>query len=238
VPESAWDVWFRLRKRFGASITLIDLYELEALRLGMTEAELAEQDRRRLVASWVPVATPNWERVAEVSRRSDPIEIVSYDESWPKRFNFWQSRLDEALNVAAVAIEHVGSTAVPGMAGKPLIDIQLSVADAENESAYRPAIESTGLELYSREPGHRLFLPPVDASRDTHVHVCQFGSIWEKEHLDFRDKLRINPLLCRSYEQLKRKLAKRYRYDRLAYTEAKTEFILSVLYGTPYVERD
>jgi GrpB-like predicted nucleotidyltransferase (UPF0157 family) len=229
MTEDAWKVWLRLRNRFGGAVTLIDLYELEALRRGVEPDELPREVRDELVDKWMPVHSPGWQKASTKPGRSDPVEIVDYDESWPVRFAAWRDRLASALGAVARAIEHVGSTSVTGLPAKPTLDIQISVPGVEDEAAYVPAIESTGLALYAREPGHRLFFPPPGQPRDVHVHVCDADSEWEREHLMFRDRLRRDPVARDEYAQLKRELAKRYRDDRLAYTEAKTGFILDAL---------
>ncbi len=126
-------------------------------------------------------------------------------------------------------IEHVGSTAVKGLAAKPVVDLQVSVPDVDDESAYRPALEAFGLVLRAREPDHRFFRPPAGKPRDVHVHVCAQGSDWEQEHLLFRDYLRTHPDTASAYVQLKRDLARRVGHDRLAYNKGKATFIQRVI---------
>lgn len=160
--------------------------------------------------------------------RADPIEVVEYDEDWPAKYADWHKRLLKAVP-SAKRIDHIGSTAVPGLPAKPTIDIQISVADIEDESTYVPGIESTGVLLRFREVGHRYFRPPVEQPRVVHVHVCPSGSAWETDHLLFRDHLRGSPDALQAYAALKLDLARRHPDDRIAYNEAKTEFILSAL---------
>jgi GrpB-like predicted nucleotidyltransferase (UPF0157 family) len=123
----------------------------------------------------------------------------------------------------------VGSTAVPGLAAKPIIDIQISVDDIADESSYRPGIESLGIALRSRDPAHLYFRPPLGEPRVVQIHVCVAGSVWETDHLLFRDYLRVHPDARDAYGSLKLALASRFRDDRLAYTDAKTDFILDTL---------
>jgi GrpB-like predicted nucleotidyltransferase (UPF0157 family) len=158
-----------------------------------------------------------------------PVALEQADASWPQQFLTLRTRLDSALGVIAVRIEHVGSTAVPGLDAKPTIDIQLSVPDVDDEGAYRPAIEALGFPMRSREPGHRYLRTPKGAERRVHIHVCSAGSDWERDHLLFRDYLRAHSAAARRYAELKRDLAARYRDDRLAYTEGKTPFIDATL---------
>jgi GrpB-like predicted nucleotidyltransferase (UPF0157 family) len=160
---------------------------------------------------------------------ADPIEVERYSEDWPARFAEWRDRLGSALGSAAVRIEHVGSTAVPGLAAKPIVDIQVSVVDVDRETAYVPAIERLGVPLRYREPGHRYFRPSGDRPRTVHLHVCAAGGEWEREHLLFRDFLRADAATRAAYARLKDELVSRYRDDRLAYTEGKTGFVLDAL---------
>jgi GrpB-like predicted nucleotidyltransferase (UPF0157 family) len=161
----------------------------------------------------------------------DPIVVVSYDPSWQSRFADWRDRLAIALGDIAVAIEHVGSTAVPGLSAKPVIDIQVSVTDVDDEASYRSRIESTRVTLRVRESGHRLFRDDVAAGRPrrVHIHVCARGSAWERDHLLFRDYLRAHNERRDAYARLKEDLAARFRNDRVGYTEAKGDFVAQTL---------
>lgn len=138
-------------------------------------------------------------------------------------------RIRLALAPSVAEVEHIGSTAVPGLAAKPVIDLQLAVLDLTDEDAYRPALESLGLVLRQRDGDHRFFRPPAGQPRAVHVHVCQRGSVWEQEHLQFRDLLRNDSRLVAAYGQLKQRLVREVGADRLAYTEGKTGFIRAVL---------
>jgi len=159
----------------------------------------------------------------------EPVVLTTYDECRQERFAAWHDRLASALGQVALSIEHVGSTAVPGLIAKPVIDIQVSVADVADESSYRAAIEGLGLILRSRERGHRFFRHDVGALRTVHVHVCSRGSQWERDHLLFRDYLRRHPDRRDAYAALKRELAARVGADRLSYTNAKTLFVIETL---------
>lgn len=232
------ETWRRLCERFGARITLIDRYALEANHRGVAPEQLDEETRRRLGAEVLLVQFPGLEYVPGAERHDDEIEVVPYDDAWPERFAAWRERLQEQLGGLVVSIQHVGSTAVTGLAAKPIVDIQVSVPDVDAEAAYRPAIERAGLRLRAREPGHRYFRPPADRPRDVHLHVCQAGSSWELGHLLFRDYLRVHPAQRDAYGALKLDLARRYANDRLAYTDAKSAFILDALdAAAEWVER-
>jgi GrpB-like predicted nucleotidyltransferase (UPF0157 family) len=128
-----------------------------------------------------------------------------------------------------VRVEHVGSTAVPVLVAKPVVDLQVSVSDVEDEASYRSGLESLGLVLRARERGHRFFRPPAGEPRTVHVHVCEQNSDWEHRHLVFRDELRANPEVARAYGRLKQELVREMGSDRFAYTEGKNDFIQDVI---------
>ena len=158
----------------------------------------------------------------------EPISLAEASATWPDRYERLGAALALALG-AGVRIEHVGSTSIPGITAKPIIDIQVSVPDLADESRYVSAIESVGVQLRMREPdlGHVYFR---DAQpRTVHIHVCQIGSHWERVHLLFRDYLRAHPESAQAYEDMKRAAAEAYGGDRIAYTEAKGPFIERVL---------
>ena len=159
----------------------------------------------------------------------DPVEVVPYDPAWPAAFAGWRDCLTAALGATARRVEHIGSTAVPGLAAKPVLDIQVAVPEVTDEMAFRPALEGLGLPLRAREPGHRYFRPPRGRPREVQVHVCDAGGSWERAHLLFRDYLRSHPGAREAYSALKRDLAAGFRGDRWAYNEAKTGFILDAL---------
>ena len=159
----------------------------------------------------------------------EPVRLVDVDESWRPRFEAVAIRLRGALHESALRIEHVGSTAVPGIVAKPVIDVQVSVSDVEDEASYALELDRLGWPMRSREPGHRYFRTPKGAHPRIQVHVCQAGGEWEREHLLFRDYLLAHARRAAAYGELKRELAGRYGHDRLAYTEAKTPFIRSTL---------
>jgi GrpB-like predicted nucleotidyltransferase (UPF0157 family) len=161
--------------------------------------------------------------------RGDAVRIVPYDHSWPRRFTEWQDQLALVLGPVAIRIDHVGSTAVPGLEAKPVVDIQVSVQDVDDEPAYRPGIESLGPKLRSRERGHRYFRPPPGMDRVVQIHVCAAGSEWERAHLLFPAYLRAHPEHANAYADLKRQLASRFPNDRIGYADAKGPFIDEIL---------
>ena len=177
----------------------------------------------------MPDVWPGWTVTEGSDRIGDVITVVEYDDAWPARFAHWRQRLRSALGDTAVRIDHVGSTSVPGLAAKPIIDVQVSVADLADEAAYVAPIETAGVQLRSRDEWHRYFRPFPGVPRDVHVHVCRAGSSWEQEHLVFRDYLRAHAEARDAYSSAKRAAAARWSDDGFAYTDAKTEIILRIL---------
>ncbi len=153
------------------------------------------------------------------------VEIVGSTPAWSRRFATEKLRLAEALGPRARRIEHIGSTAVPGLAAKPVVDIMVTVDDPDDEAPYRPALEAAGYLLRVREPGHRLFRTPAG---NVHVHIWAVGSPDEHRQLAFRDWLRAHPDDREEYERVKRSLSGRYT-DTNYYAEAKTPIIESIL---------
>lgn len=114
---------------------------------------------------------------------------------------------------------------MPGLVAKPIIDIDVSVPDVENETAYLGPLLVAGYQLRVREPGHRMVRT---ANRDVHVHICETGSDWERRHLLFRDWLRHDARDRDAYAQLKRQLAQRDWADMNQYAEAKGSLIAEI----------
>jgi GrpB-like predicted nucleotidyltransferase (UPF0157 family) len=160
---------------------------------------------------------------------SEPIVLADYDPGWPGLFEREAERIRGALGEAALQIEHVGSTSVPGLAAKPVIDIVLVVADSADEAAYVPPLEAAGYVLRIREPDwyeHRLFKGP-DTS--TNVHVFSRGCAEVGRMLAFRDRLRRDDSERQLYERAKRELAaKEWKYMQ-NYADAKTEVVEAIL---------
>jgi GrpB-like predicted nucleotidyltransferase (UPF0157 family) len=154
------------------------------------------------------------------------IVIADYDASWPERFEAERGRIAAALGPVALRIEHIGSTAVPGLAAKPIVDVLVAVADPEDELAFGPALVDAGYELRVREPGHRMFRTP---ERDVHVHVWAREDPEVDKYLRFRDRLRASAPDRAAYEHLKRELARHEWNDMNRYADAKSELIAEIL---------
>ena len=157
------------------------------------------------------------------------IVVVPYDTGWPADYQGRAGALDEALGDVAMRIEHIGSTAVPGLAAKPTIDIQVSAADLAPLDRYRRPLEALGYAFHEPslvELDHRFFQA---AARAAHIHVCPAGGDWERRHLLFRDYLREHPEDAAHYASLKRSLALAFRLDREGYLSAKSDYIEAAL---------
>jgi GrpB-like predicted nucleotidyltransferase (UPF0157 family) len=224
------EAWRRLHEAEGPRATLLDRYALEAAARGVAVADLDRAARAELAREVIGTHFRGFE-VVEGSDRSaeDPIVVVPYDPAWPARFAAWRDILADALGPAALGIEHIGSTSVAGLAAKPVIDIHVAVADADDEPTYVPSIESVGVALRSRDEGHRYFRPAGTRPREVQVHVSSAGSDWIARHVLFRDFLRADATTRIAYGALKVRLAAEYRDDRIAYNEAKSAFILDAL---------
>jgi GrpB-like predicted nucleotidyltransferase (UPF0157 family) len=167
--------------------------------------------------------------VGPVVVHNAPIVLVGYNPRWPAMFDREAGRIRAALASLAMRVEHVGSTSVPGLAAKPIIDIVLAVPDSANEAAYVPALEAAGYVLRGREPDwheHRLFKGP-DA--DINLHVFRAGDPEIDLMVLFRDWLRSNDDERDAYLRVKRDLAQRtWRYVQ-HYADSKTAIVREIL---------
>jgi GrpB-like predicted nucleotidyltransferase (UPF0157 family) len=158
-----------------------------------------------------------------------PIQLIEYSAEWPKLFAREAKRVRATLRDRVLMLEHAGSTSVPGLAAKPIIDMLLAVADSADEPAYAPAMESAGYVLRIREPQwhqHRLFKGP---DTDINLHVYSFGCPEIDKMLMFRDWLRSNDADRELYERTKRELAKQtWKYVQ-DYADAKTAVVEEIV---------
>jgi GrpB-like predicted nucleotidyltransferase (UPF0157 family) len=151
--------------------------------------------------------------------------LADYDPQWPEAYLDQEQRIRAALGPAAVQIEHIGSTSVPGLAAKPIIDVLVTVEDITAEEDYLDQLLHVGYDLRVREPGHRLVRTPA---RDVHVHVMEVGDEAARDYLLFRDHLRADPEDRALYERTKRALIEQDWVDMNAYAEAKTGIITDI----------
>jgi GrpB-like predicted nucleotidyltransferase (UPF0157 family) len=154
------------------------------------------------------------------------LEVVGYDNRWPTVYADHRDRLDDALRAVDVDIEHIGSTSVPGLAAKPIIDIVVAVDDITAEEDYLDALLAAGYVLRVREPGHRLVRTP---QLDVHVHIFGKGDPAITRYLVFRDRLRSDPDDRALYASVKRGLISAGFDDMNAYSDAKTEVVTAIM---------
>ena len=163
----------------------------------------------------------------------EPVEVLEYDLRWPALYAEEAEMLRRAFGVSLITLEHVGSTAVPGLAARPVIDIQAVVRAIAEAQEAAPALEKLGYEqgVFARDPVRRLLFKKFNAERllTHHLHVYEPDHPAASEHLLFRDYLRRCPEEARRYRDLKRELAYLYRHNRVAYSHAKTDYVEAVL---------
>jgi GrpB-like predicted nucleotidyltransferase (UPF0157 family) len=164
------------------------------------------------------------------------VVIRAYQEDWPVLFEQEALRLRAAFGSSALRIEHVGSTAVPGLGAKAVIDIQVSVASLAPHGRYVAALAALGyghFALGDFDLVYPFFHKPAEWPGTHHVHLCEAGGEQEWKHLAFRDHLRAHPQVASQYEALKRELALAHDpstpLSMQAYSLAKSEFVATVL---------
>jgi GrpB-like predicted nucleotidyltransferase (UPF0157 family) len=171
------------------------------------------------------------ERHPSLDDRFDPaVRIVGHDPTWAARADAELRRIAASLGEVAVRLEHVGSTAVPGLAAKPILDLQLSVDAIEPRERYVEPLERLGY-LFVPAPGSpdfHLCAKPPGRPRTHHLHVCRSGSDHELRHVAVRDFLRAHADEAARYAALKREVVARHPQDRLAYIEAKDPYVMAL----------
>ena len=165
------------------------------------------------------VAEAIWQNLREA------VELVPYDPTWPARFAFEREQIAAALGDLARAVHHVGSTAIPGLDAKPIIDIMVVVRHLDDAVACIAPLQALGYAFidYPQNVDRRFFRKGLP--RTHHLHIVAEGSRSLADHLDFRDALRADPALRQQYQALKRALAGKHRRDRAQYSERKGAFI-------------
>jgi GrpB-like predicted nucleotidyltransferase (UPF0157 family) len=159
-----------------------------------------------------------------------PVDIVDYDPAWPVRFEEERKELERVLRPwLAGPIEHIGSTAVPGLAAKPVVDIMAGVETLESSRDAIEAAATLGYCYFPYQASVRHWMcKPSDAFRTHHLHLVPVRSPQWLRPIAFRNYLRTHHDVAAEYEQLKRALAVTFRLDREAYTEAKSDFIEAI----------
>ncbi|NPV07756.1 MAG: GrpB family protein [Anaerolineae bacterium] len=160
-----------------------------------------------------------------------PVVIHDYDPSWPAMFERERARIQEALAGRGAVVEHVGSTAVPGLGAKPIIDILIGVANLQEADGCVPCLVALGYTYFPEHEAEipdRRYLDRQGEDGSYHVHMVEIGGDFWERHLLFRDYLRAHPEVAAEYDRLKRDLAQRYGTDREGYTNAKTDFVRAI----------
>lgn len=163
----------------------------------------------------------------------EPVHLSAYDPAWPRLFEAERARLFGLFPRAFVAIEHFGSTAVPGLSAKPVIDMLGGVASMDQTDALLEALcgagYTTSRAFNDSLQGRRWLMRWTEGRRTHHLHLVEHGGAEWRRRLAFRDALRADAGLAADYEQLKRRLAATHGHDREAYTSAKAAFVRDVL---------
>ena len=160
----------------------------------------------------------------------EPVVIVEYDPRWPVMFEEEKTRLLGVIGHVVEQVEHVGSTAVPGLGAKPIIDILIGLRRLDDAAQCIAPLQSLG---YQYVPEYEVELPErryfrKGSPRTHHIHMVELTSGFWERHLLFRDYLCTHPETAREYYELKKALAAKFGSDRDGYTDAKTEFVRSV----------
>jgi len=168
-----------------------------------------------------------------MSLPNDPVELTAYSPMWPAVFDIERERLLRIFGADAAVIEHIGSTAVPGLSAKPIIDVMLGVPVLAIVERVMPALAEDGYryvpEFEKSVPDRRYFVKPDGQPGHFALHAVVMGSAFWRDRLAFRDALRGSPELAEEYLRLKKRLASRPAGDRGAQADAKTNFIRSVV---------
>jgi GrpB-like predicted nucleotidyltransferase (UPF0157 family) len=174
----------------------------------------------------------DWSADATLGLRYGQVRLAASDPRWPRAFQRLAAELRAALGEQAVAIEHVGSTAVPGLAAKPILDVAVALAAGTDPGRVIATLERLGFQDRGdkgAEGGHLLVLEDRPAHRVAHLHLVGHGDPQWRRYLTVRDRLRTDPDARAAYARLKGRLAARFSDDRRAYTAAKAAFITRLL---------
>ena len=161
----------------------------------------------------------------------EPIEIHPYTQKWPQEFSEIGKKMRDALGPIALRIDHIGSTSIPGLAAKPIIDIQISVDSLEPVEPFLKPLKKLG---YCWRKGKKYektkrYFRETQGMRRTHVHVRKLGSWHQQFPLLFRDYMRVHKPDCDKYEFVKKELAQQYRNEREKYTDSKNDIFWEII---------
>ncbi len=161
----------------------------------------------------------------------EPIEIHPYNPQWPQEFSEIGKNMRRALGEIALRVDHIGSTSIPGLAAKPIIDIQISVESLEPVEPFLTPLEKLGYYWRKGKKYEKTkrYFRETQGMRRTHVHVRKLGSWHQQFPLLFRDYMRVHKQDCEKYESVKRELAQQYRYEREKYTDSKSDIFWEII---------
>lgn len=164
-------------------------------------------------------------------RKRERVELVEYNPEWPKMFDRERALIAVALGSVILDIQHVGSTSIPALAAKPIIDIMIAVESLQQIKNSVPVLKELDYEYCGEAgiPGRLFFRKYVTGKRTFHLHCVEpHSDVWH-QYVPFRNYLIAHPDIAREYEALKYDLAIKYEHDRVRYTESKDEFIKGIL---------
>ncbi len=166
-----------------------------------------------------------------VKQKARSVEVVDYDPSWPETFAAERETLFASVGPQLIELEHVGSTAIPGLRAKPIIDIMAAVRSLDALDSILPALERLGYQLIDAGMPNRFFLRKVEATgeRAFHLHIVEASSWADRKERLMRDYLLDHPEVAAEYAALKTRLAGVHAKDSLAYTRAKTGFVQQIV---------
>ncbi len=165
-----------------------------------------------------------------VPQEQRKVELVPHNPEWSRLADQEAKRIRQGLSFPIIGIYHIGSTSIPGIKAKPILDFVMEVEDLADVIAAVDEFKALGYQSKGEFgiPGRQFFTRDTNGQRSHHLHVFQKGHPDIERHTVFRDFLRANPDAAKEYEKLKEKLAKRFPKQSSDYTEAKSDFILSM----------
>ncbi len=165
--------------------------------------------------------------------RAGQVRLVPYDPAWPAAYEREAARLRQGLGARALAIAHIGSTAVPGLPAKPLLDVMVAISSLGSTSELANVLAAMGYVFHPRDtiPDRHFFIAGDGDLRRVNLSLVELDAAYWRNHLAFRDALRTQPETAANYARLKAELAALFPDNRLAYTDAKGAFVARVLAG-------
>jgi GrpB-like predicted nucleotidyltransferase (UPF0157 family) len=160
---------------------------------------------------------------------NESFELSDYDPRWAQLFLIEAELIEEALGESMVEINHMGSTSVPGLRAKPIIDIQVVVESFATVEDYQHLLGPLGYHHHPHEDEAERIFMWKGVPRTHHMHIVEYATWEHQRHLIFRDYLRAHPDIARNYEQVKYELAVAFKHNRPAYTKGKTAFIKTIM---------